>query len=110
MTLSLEGVARGHWYSAVLRVREAVNECGFVLEEHPFSGVMLNFRIELLSERICGFGAALRKHEVVLDLPSESRLRKRVAEHRSAPTDALLVVYFPDGDPDKTHLVPAIPG
>jgi len=50
--LLLQGMVRGDWYGAVLRVRAAVNECGFVLEEHPFSGIMMNFRLELLRERV----------------------------------------------------------
>jgi len=26
------------------------------------------------------------------------------------PIDAMLVIPFVDGDPDKTHIVPAVPG
>ena len=108
--LLLQGIVRGDWYGAVLRVRAAVNECGFVLEEHPFSGIMMNFRIELLREHAHRFNAVLEQQRIVLDTTSLANLRAECGSPSRDPIDAMLVILFVDGDPDKTHIVPAVPG
>jgi hypothetical protein len=108
--LFLQGIVRGDWYGAVLRVRAAVNECGFVLEEHPFSGIMMNFRIELLREHAGGFSTALEQQAVLLDATFLANLRAECGSPSREPIDAMLVILFADGDPDKTHVVPAVPG
>ena len=108
--LLLQGIVRGDWYGAVLRVRAAVNECGFVLEEHPFSGIMMNFRIELLRERAADFNAVLEQQGIVLDATSLANWRSECGSPSRDPIDAMLVILFVDGDPDKTQIVPAVPG
>ena len=87
-----------------------MNECGFVLEEHPFSGIMMNFRIELLREQAGGFSTALEQQAVLLDATSLANLRAACESPSREPIDAMLVILFVDGDPDKTHVVPAVPG
>jgi len=108
--LFLQGIVRGDWYGAVLRVRAAVNECGFVLEEHPFSGIMMNFRIELLRECAGRFATVLEEQAVVLHVTSLENLRAECGSQSREPIDAMLVILFADGDPDKIHIVPAVPG
>ena len=108
--LFLQGIARGDWYGAILRVRAAVNECGFVLEEHPFSGIMMNFRIELLRECAGRFRLELEQRAVLLDATSLENLRAECGSPSREPIEAMLVVLLADGDPDKVHIVPAVPG
>jgi hypothetical protein len=108
--LFLQGIVRGDWYGAVVRVRAAVNECGFVLEEHPFSGILMNFRIELLREHAADFSTALEQQAVHLDAISLANLSAECGSPSREPIDAMLVILFVDGDPNKTHVVPAVPG
>jgi hypothetical protein len=106
----LSAIARGDWYEAVGRVRAAVEECGFVLEERPFSGIMVAFRIELRAARAGRFSDALRTHAVILDAASEAALVGAIAACTSDVLEGMLSVSFPDGDPDKSRPTPAVPG
>jgi len=108
--LLLSAIARGDWYAAVGRVRAAVDECGFVLEERPFSGILVAFQIELRASRAGRFSEALREHAVILDAASEVALAGAIAGCTSDSFEGMLSVSFPDGDPDKSRPTPAVPG
>lgn len=45
--LFLTAIARGDWYDGLVRAREAVTHCGWVLGEQPFSGVQVTLQIKI---------------------------------------------------------------
>jgi len=108
--LRFSAVARGDWYEAVGRVRAAIAECGFVLGERPFSGVLVSFEFELEASLAGRFGASLFDRGVRLDDASAQALANAIAACAGDALLGMLSVSFPGGDPDKHLPIPAVPG
>lgn len=104
--LFLEATAEGDWYDVIGRVRAAIAACGVVLGERPFSGVLVTFHFDLYPEKRRTLAQCLAEQHVFLDAGSTARLNAPAG----TSTEAMLAVRLPQGDPDKKHPAPQVPG
>ena len=108
--LLLDAVARGEWMDAIQRVRAALDACGFVLEERPFSGIQVSFHAEVSAGRLGELSGALQQNAVALRSASQAALDAAVPRASEGPTEVRLAVTLPEGDLDRRQIVPSVPG